>query len=150
MYRSLLMCTMKANRNSILTGEKQRRNQHTNWANLLESSVQMHNKAQSKQEARLTPREPSRGRSGSPARCLPRQILRGRRCSSFRPRVLPPSSNSSSSPPPLSAPAGRTEGGRAAGRAGGGRPTRGVAGRWRASQVAVERRRRTVAAEQAV
>ena len=36
------------------------------------------------------------------------------------------------------------------GRAGGGRPTRGVAGRWWASQVAVERRRWTVAAEQAV
>ena len=32
MYRSLLMCTKKANRNSILTDEKQRRNQHTNRA----------------------------------------------------------------------------------------------------------------------
>ena len=33
------MCTKKANRNSILTDEKQRRNQHANRANQLESTV---------------------------------------------------------------------------------------------------------------
>ena len=98
----------------------------------------MHKEAQSKQDASLTPQEPSRGRGGSPARCLPFQILRGRRRSPFRPGVHPPTSSLCTSPPPISAPAGRTEGGHAAGQAGGPRPNRGVTGRWRAEQVALE------------
>lgn len=58
-------------------------------------------------ELKLTPREPSRGRGGSPARRLPRQLLRGRCRSPFRPGVHP--LTSSASPAPALPPGARKE-----------------------------------------
>lgn len=76
------MFTKKANRNSILTHEKQRRNQHTNskinrkLINLCR--IDCCNAQESSIGTRLANREPSRGRGGSLARRLPRQGHRRR------------------------------------------------------------------------
>ena len=114
-YRSLLIFSKKANRNSILTrkietnsAHHEMRIQHANCKiNINRVRLMSNRMFKCRGELQLTPREPSRGCGGCPARRLPRQLLHGRIRSPFRPGVHP--LTSSASPTPALPPGARKE-----------------------------------------
>jgi hypothetical protein len=122
MHRSLVMFTKEANRNFILTHEKQRRNQYTNskinrkpMASHVESIVEMHNQAQSEQY--LPHGNPVDAAGLRPDACLTNYGVAAARHFALGFTLF--TSSLRTSLPPISAPTGRTEGAPAVGRAGG-------------------------------